>query len=71
MRFLQALISALVAFLLVVVLAIASSYLRCLIAGIAYNFSVAIPIATRVGAFTGGAIFILTLIGPRRRRPPA
>jgi hypothetical protein len=71
MRFLRALISALVAFVLVAVLAVVSSYLRCIVAGISYNFSIAIPIAIRFGATSGIFIFILTLMSTRQKPPIA
>lgn len=70
MKFIRAALSGLAAFLTVVILVIAGTYLRCLAEGITYSFSVIAPIAIKGGAIPGGAIFILSLIGTPRRFPP-
>lgn len=70
MKLIRAALSGLAAFLLVVTLVIAVTYLRCLVEGITYNFSVIAPIAMKGAAVPGGAIFILSLIGAPRRFPP-
>lgn len=70
MKVLRAALSGLVAFIAVVITAIAISYIKCLAEGISYNFSIAVPIAMKMGTWVGGVIFILTLIGTPRRGPP-
>lgn len=67
---LRAALSGLIAFTTVVILVVVGSYLRCLAEGIPYNFFIAISIAMKSGTAPGIAIFILTLIGAPRRRPP-
>jgi hypothetical protein len=70
MKVLFAAFSGLAAFVAVVIMVIAITYLRCLAAGISYNFSIVVPIAIKGGVVPGGAIFILTLIGAPRPRSP-
>lgn len=70
MKLLYAVLSGLAAFLTVVVLVVAGTYLKCLAASVTYDISVVLPIAIKVGAFPGGAIFVLSLIGAPRRFPP-
>jgi hypothetical protein len=70
MKMLRAGLSGLVAFVAVAIMAVAISYVRCLAAGISYNFSIALPIAMKAGLIPGIAIFTLTLAGLRRRPPP-
>jgi len=70
MKIIRAVLSGLLAFLVVVVLVIAGSYLKCLAQGIVYNLSLATPLAIKAGVIPGGAIFLLSLIGAPRRFPP-
>lgn len=70
MKLIRALLSGLVAFLTVVVLVLGGTYLKCLAASVAYDFLTVLPIAIKVGAFPGGAIFFLSLIGAPRRFSP-
>jgi hypothetical protein len=69
MKLMRAVLSGLVAFLVVAALVIAGTYLRCLVEGITYNFSIVAGIAIKGGAVPGGAIFLLSLIGAPRRYP--
>lgn len=70
MKVLRAMLSGLVMFATVTILVIAITYARCLIEGIPYNLSIVAPIAMKTASVPGVAIFILTLIGGPRRRPP-
>jgi hypothetical protein len=71
MRVLYAALAGLVASLTVFAMAMTISYLRCLTAGVTYNFSIALPIAMKGGIVIGSFIFVLTLVGAgaSRKRP--
>jgi hypothetical protein len=70
MKIFSAFLSGFVAFIATGVMAIVISYIRCMAAGMPYNLGIAIPIAVKAGAFVGGVIFLLSLIGSPRRFPP-
>ena len=70
MKFIRAVFSGLITFLVVVIMVISGSYLRCLAEGVVYNFLGAAPLALKAGVVPGAAIFLLSLIGSPRRFPP-
>ncbi|GFZ93242.1 hypothetical protein [Dyella caseinilytica] len=70
MRVIYALLAGFIASFAVFAMAIAISYVKCLVAGVSYNFSIALPIAMKGGVVIGSFIFVLALVGGPRRRPP-
>ncbi len=60
-------ISGIVAFLMVSVMAVSLSYIKCLILGVAYNFSMSTAIALKGGLVIGVIIFVLVFISSRRK----
>jgi uncharacterized paraquat-inducible protein A len=70
MKVLYAALAGSVASLVVCVMAMVISYIKCSVAGITYNFSIALPIAMKGGVVIGSFLFVLALVGGPRRRPP-
>jgi len=68
MVFLKSLLIGVVGFAAVAVLAIAESYVNCLVRGITYSLSLALPIAAKGGAVVGVALAVLTFIGSPKAR---
>lgn len=66
---LHAELAGLIASFTVAAMAIAISYVKCFVAGVCYNFAIALPLAMKAGVVIGGFIFVLALIGTPRRGP--
>jgi len=68
MIFLRSLLIGVVGFAIVAILAIAESYVSCLVRGVTYSLSLALPIAGKGGAVVGVALAVLTFIGSPKPR---
>jgi len=68
MVFLKCLLIGAIGFAAVMFLAIAESYVSCLVRGITYSLSLAWPIAAKGGAVVGVALAVLTFIGSPKPR---
>ena len=68
MALLRSLLLGIVGFAIVASLAIAESYVSCLLRGATYSLSLALPIAVKGGSVLGVALAILTFIGSPKPR---